>query len=61
MEIYTLMREFADSWFLLVMFAFFVGAVAWSWRRSARTAHAEAARIPFAHEDAPASPKGPRS
>lgn len=61
MESYTLLREFADSWFLLVMFAFFVGAVAWSWRRSARAAHDAAARIPFAHDDAPASPKGLKS
>ena len=44
---YQFLREFADSWVLLVMFLFFVSAVLWVLRPSARTAHDEAAAIPF--------------
>ena len=61
MEVYTLLREFADSWFLVVMFGFFAGAVLWSWRPGAARAQSEAAQVPFAHDDIPASPKGLKS
>lgn len=48
---YTMMRQFADSWALLGMFLFFVGAVALAWRPSAKKNHADAARIPFQEND----------
>ncbi len=32
MEIYTLLREFADSWVLLVLTLFFVGVFVWAFR-----------------------------
>jgi cytochrome c oxidase cbb3-type subunit IV len=44
---YHFLREFADSWVLLLMFLFFVFAVFLAMRPSARAAHDEAAAIPF--------------
>ena len=44
---YTVLREFADSWALMVMFAFFVGAVAWAMRPGAEQSQNDAASIPF--------------
>ena len=51
---YHIFRAFADSWFLALMVAFFVGAILWACRRGARAAQADSARIPFRHEDRPA-------
>lgn len=47
MEIYTAMRHFADSWGLLAMALFFVGAVMFAFRPGSRTMADEAARIPL--------------
>ena len=44
---YTVLREIADSWGLLLMFLFFVGAIAWALRPNAQQVHDEAASIPF--------------
>jgi cytochrome c oxidase cbb3-type subunit 4 len=35
METYSLLRQFADSWMLLVLFTFFVGVVLWVFRPGA--------------------------
>ena len=51
---YHIFREIADSWVLLDMFVFFVGAIAWAWRPGSRATHKDAADVPFRHEDAPA-------
>lgn len=51
---YTLMREFADSWVLLLMFAFFVGVAFWVFRPGSKETYRETANIPFQHEDQPA-------
>ena len=51
METYTLMREFADSWFLLVMTAFFIGAILWAFRPGSRKTHEDAANIPFRNDE----------
>lgn len=61
MDVYTLLREFADSWFLIGIFGFFVGAILWSWRPGSARAQQAAALVPFAHDDAPASRKGLKS
>lgn len=53
-DVYSLLREFADSWALLVLFLFFVGAFAWVWRPGSRALHDDAARSIF---DDPASPE----
>lgn len=47
METYTLLREFADSWFLIVMFGFFVGTWIYAFWPSQRAARDEAASIPL--------------
>lgn len=50
MEAYTAMRHFADSWGLLGMALFFVGAVLFAFRPGSRARADEAARIPFKDE-----------
>ena len=52
METYTLLREFADSWFLLAMFAFFIGAAVFAFWPSLRSDREQAAAIPM-NDDAP--------
>lgn len=51
---YHLMREFAASWFLLVMFTFFLGACLYAFRKGSNAIHKDTAGIPFRYEDAPA-------
>lgn len=55
METYSLLREFADSWMLLMLFAFFIGVVIWAFRPGSAAVHRDSAEIPFRHEDKPAS------
>ena len=56
METYTLLRAFADSWMLLVLFLFFVGVFAWVIRPGSNKAHDEAKRIPLNdYDDRPAA------
>ena len=54
METYTFLRQFADSWALLVLFLFFVGVILWAFRPGSAATHRDAASIPFRHEDKPA-------
>ena len=58
MEEYTLLRQFADSWMLLLLFAFFVGIVIWVFRPGASKEYKDTANIPFRHTDAPAPQQG---
>ncbi|WP_109310724.1 MULTISPECIES: cbb3-type cytochrome oxidase subunit 3 [Ruegeria] len=58
MEEYTILRQFADSWMLLVLFVFFVGIVIWVFRPGASKEYKDTANIPFRHEDAPAPLRG---
>ena len=44
---YTILRELADSWGLVLMFLFFMGAMAWAMRPNAKQVHDDAASIPF--------------
>ena len=44
---YTILRELADSWGLVLMFLFFAGAVVWALRPNAQQVHDDAASIPF--------------
>ncbi|MCA0203758.1 MAG: cbb3-type cytochrome c oxidase subunit 3 [Proteobacteria bacterium] len=55
METYTLLRSFADSWYLLFMTLFFVGIIAWAWRPGSRRAQDEAASSIFRNDDRPAA------
>ena len=51
MEKYNLLREFADSWGLLSMLAFFVVAVLMLFRPGAAKLHADAANIPLRDDE----------
>ncbi|MER9662761.1 cbb3-type cytochrome c oxidase subunit 3 [Mesorhizobium sp. M0159] len=44
---YNFMREFADSWGLLAMALFFLGCVAFAFRRGSRRQAERAAHIPL--------------
>jgi len=55
MDTYSLLREFADSWVLLMLAVFFVGVVIWAFRPGSRAAYRDTADIPFRHEDRPAA------
>jgi cytochrome c oxidase cbb3-type subunit 4 len=47
METYTAMRHMADSWGLLCMTLFFIGAIIFAFRPGSRSSADEAALIPF--------------
>jgi len=53
METYSILRQFADSWGLLVMFAFFVSVILWAFRPGARAAQKDSANIIFRNEAEP--------
>ena len=55
MELYTLLREFADSWMMLALFAVFIIVVFWAFRPGSRKAHDEAANSIFRHDKKPAA------
>ncbi|WP_425041147.1 cbb3-type cytochrome c oxidase subunit 3 [Primorskyibacter sp. S187A] len=61
METYSLLREFADSWMLLVLFTFFVGVFVWVIRPGSNSAHAQAKTVILRNEDRPAAAKEARS
>jgi len=60
MEEYSILRQFADSWMLLVLFAFFVGVILWVLRPGSSKTYQDTANIPFRHEDKPATPEEAR-
>lgn len=57
METYTLLRAFADSWMLLVLFGVFLGVLIWVFRPGSSRVHKDTADIPFRHEHKPALPQ----
>ena len=54
METYSLLREFADSWMLLLLFLVFMGIFFWAFRPGSKEIHRDTANIPFRHDDRPA-------
>jgi len=50
METYTILRQFADSWWLIAMFAFFLGVVLYAFRPSAKKTHDDLARLPLRND-----------
>lgn len=54
MEIYSFLRELADSWGLLAMTAVFVAVCVYALRPGARALHSDAANSIFRNERAPA-------
>ena len=51
MDWYSILREFADSWFLLAMFLFFAGVVLFTFRPGSRKLHQDIANIPLRNDD----------
>ena len=51
MDTYSLLREIADSWVLLGMFGFFLGAAIWAFLPSQADARKDAQMIPFRNDD----------
>ncbi|MEM7733324.1 MAG: cbb3-type cytochrome c oxidase subunit 3 [Pseudomonadota bacterium] len=51
MELYTLLRAFADSWFLLAMTLFYLGVFVWVFRPGSRATHDEISQIPLRDDD----------
>jgi len=54
MELYSLLREFADSWVLLFLTLFFLGVFVWAWRPGSRKTHEDIANSIFRHDKKPA-------
>ena len=54
MDTYSILRELADSWILIGLFGFFVGAVLWAFRPGGTRGYHDTADIPFRNEDKPA-------
>lgn len=61
MDTYSLLREFADSWALLVLTLIFLGVIAWAWRPGSRATHEDIANSIFRHDKKPAAEPGPRA
>lgn len=54
MDMYGLLREFADSWALIVLTLVFLGVILWVLRPGSRALHADAANAIFRNEKKPA-------
>lgn len=50
-DTYTVLRHFADSWWLLGMLTFFLGAVAFAFRPGTKALHKDIAGIPLRDDD----------
>lgn len=61
MEKYSFLREFADSWWLLAMMLFFIGAVAILFRPGAKALHEDAASIPLRDDTPDRAPTDPNT
>ena len=55
MDMYSLMREFADSWALLFLTLVFLGVWAWAFRPGSRAVHDDIANSIFRHDKKPAT------
>jgi cytochrome c oxidase cbb3-type subunit IV len=56
MQMYSMMRAFADSWALVSLTLVFLAIVAWAFRPGSAGVHKESADIPFRHEVRPLAP-----
>ncbi len=57
MDLYSLMRQFADSWALLALFVIFIGVILFVFRPGARAQQDDAAKSIFRNETRPAPPE----
>ena len=55
MQTYTILRELADSWVLLVMFIGFITVVLWTLRPGSQNTHEDASDIPMRNDQLPIS------
>lgn len=53
MQTYDLLRQFADSWGLLIMVLMFLGVILFTFRPGSRPLHQDMARLPLRNEAAP--------
>ena len=51
MDIYSMLRQFADSWVLLAMVVFFLGVIVWSFLPSQHANRVDASLIPFRNDN----------
>ncbi|SOH93833.1 Cbb3-type cytochrome oxidase, subunit 3 [Monaibacterium marinum] len=51
MDMYSTLREIADSWVLLGLTLFFIGTVFWAFRPGSRDLHSDASAIPFRDDE----------
>ncbi|WP_395685008.1 cbb3-type cytochrome c oxidase subunit 3 [Aestuariivirga sp.] len=51
METYSTMRQFADSWGLLLLFIIFIGIVIFAYRPGSRATYDDVAKIPLQKTD----------
>lgn len=49
-DTYSFLRELADSWVLLAMVLFYLGAIVWVFRPGARDTYKDTANIPLRNE-----------
>ncbi len=61
METYSLLREFADSWMLLLLFIVFLAVIIWVFRPGSARTYRDTADIPFRNADRPAPTEEPRT
>lgn len=54
MFMYSLLREFADSWMLIALTLVFVGVVIWAFRPGSRKTHNDVAASIFRNDARPA-------
>ena len=58
MDTYSLLRQFADSWVMLGIFGFFIGACIWAFLPSQAAAREDASMIPLRDDVAPSKCTG---
>lgn len=59
MDLYSLLREIADSWGLLTLTVIFLGVIAFAFRPGSRRLHADIASIPLRNDTLPAATETP--
>jgi len=53
MDLYSLMRQIADSWGLLSLLLIFLGVILFAFRPGSRAIHRDISMIPLRNEDQP--------
>ena len=48
---YTILRELADSWFMLMMFTFFIGVIIFAFRPGTKASYDRLRNLPLQDDD----------